>query len=279
MTSIRLSWVLSFIFLLALEGFSQQMQLFATEPLPLEITFNKTVNLVFPFAIKSVDKGSRDVLVQKVRGIENILLVKAAKKDFQQTNLTVITSDGQLFSFNVDYADEPLQLNLILTGEHKSAPSAIFQRVSEADIEQTAQMILENRVPARKNALNITDHIGQARLTLQGIYTDQDIIFFRFQLANRSDLSYQIENFRFFIRDKKQAKRTAVQEKEIIPVLQKGDITRVEGQSYNIFVIALSKFTIPDKKFLSIRLTEKEGGRHLAIRVKNKTIVRARSVS
>ena len=277
MKSIRLLWVFSF--LLAFEAFSQQAQLFAIDPLPLEITFNKTVNLVFPFAIKSVDKGSRDVLVQKVRGIENILLVKAAKKDFPQTNLTVITSDGQLFSFTVDYADEPLQLNLILIGEHKPAPSAIFQRVSEADIEQTALLIAENQVPARKTDLKITDHSGQAHLTLQGIYTDQDIIFLRFQLVNRSNLSYQIDNLRFFIRDKKQAKRTAVQEKEIIPVVRRGDITKVEGESYNIFVIALSKFTIPDRKFLAIRLTEKEGGRHLALRVKNKTIIRARPVS
>jgi hypothetical protein len=47
------------------------------EPYPLWVTLNKTTNLIFPYAIKSVDRGSRDVLAQKAKGVENILLVKA----------------------------------------------------------------------------------------------------------------------------------------------------------------------------------------------------------
>lgn len=60
----------------------------------LEIAFLKTTNIVFPFAIKSVDRGSKDILAQKAGGIENILQLKAAKEDFPETNLTVVTADG-----------------------------------------------------------------------------------------------------------------------------------------------------------------------------------------
>ncbi len=34
----------------------------------LEVTDNKTTNLIFPSAIKSVDRGSKDILVQKASG-------------------------------------------------------------------------------------------------------------------------------------------------------------------------------------------------------------------
>jgi len=37
------------------------------------------------------------------------------------------------------------------------------------------------------------------------------------------------------------------------------------------------KFTIPDKKYLFIQIMEKNGGRHLQLRVHNRTIVKARS--
>lgn len=277
MRTYRILLIILFTFLLSFESFAQQVQLFVNEPLPIEITVNKTVNLVFPFAIKSVDKGSRDVLVQKARGIENVLLVKAAREDFAQTNLTVITSDGQLFSFTVDYADDPLQTNLTLISD-PGASSAIFKLVNEADVQQTAQLIAENRVASVESDLKIMDHSGLASLTLNGIYTERDLIFFRFLLSNRSNLSYQSESLRFFIRDKKQVKRAALQERELIPVLTQGDINTVPGKAYSTFVIAVSKFTIPDKKYLDIRLTEKDGGRHLNLKVKNKTIVKVKPV-
>jgi hypothetical protein len=41
-------------------------------------------------------------------------------------------------------------------------------------------------------------------------------------------------------------------------------------------VYAVPKFTIPDKKYLAIELMEKNGGRHLKVKVHNKKIVRAK---
>lgn len=47
-------------------------------PYALEVTFNKTVHLIFPAAIKYVDLGSADILAGKADGSENVLRVKAA---------------------------------------------------------------------------------------------------------------------------------------------------------------------------------------------------------
>ncbi|MBO9587038.1 MAG: DUF4138 domain-containing protein, partial [Flavobacterium sp.] len=72
----------------------------------LQVGFSKTTSIVFPYAIKSIDKGSADVLVQKAKGVENILLVKAAKQHFIQTNLTAVTADSRLYVFVLNYYDE-----------------------------------------------------------------------------------------------------------------------------------------------------------------------------
>ena len=80
----------------------------------LAITFNKTTNLIFPFSVQSIDRGSKDILVQQPKGTENIVQVKADKPNFTQTNLSVITIDGKLYSFTVDYTAQPDQLNIIV---------------------------------------------------------------------------------------------------------------------------------------------------------------------
>ena len=62
----------------------------------LQITTDKTTSLIFPHPIKHVDRGTKDVLVQAIKEADNILLVKAALKDFAQTNLSVVTDDGSI---------------------------------------------------------------------------------------------------------------------------------------------------------------------------------------
>jgi len=52
-------------------------------PYALEVTFNKTVHVIFPSAIRYVDLGSIDLLAAKADGLENVLRVKAAAKNFR----------------------------------------------------------------------------------------------------------------------------------------------------------------------------------------------------
>ena len=76
-------------------------------PYALEVTFYKTVHIIFPATIKYVDLGSADIIAGKADGSENVLRVKAALRDFsRETNLAVITEDGSYYTFNVKYADD-----------------------------------------------------------------------------------------------------------------------------------------------------------------------------
>ena len=82
-------------------------------PYLLEVSFYKTVHIVFPAAVKYVDLGSTDIIAGKADGVENVIRVKAAIERFvTETNFSVITSDGSFYSFNVVYSDEPSVLNI-----------------------------------------------------------------------------------------------------------------------------------------------------------------------
>lgn len=45
-------------------------------PYALEVTFDKTVHVIFPSAIRYVDLGSADLLAAKADGTENVLRVR-----------------------------------------------------------------------------------------------------------------------------------------------------------------------------------------------------------
>src|ERR1035437_9741568 len=63
-------------------------------PYALEVTFDKTVHIIFPAAIRYVDFCSPDLLAAKADGTENVLRVKAARGDFfRGRNFFVTTRD------------------------------------------------------------------------------------------------------------------------------------------------------------------------------------------
>ncbi|REA60061.1 conjugative transposon protein TraN [Dyadobacter luteus] len=255
----------------------QDVELYVIEPFPLQITYNKTVNVIFPYAIKSVDRGSRDILAQKAKGVENILQLKAAEKNMKQTNLTVVTADGKLFSFVVDYTEQPTQLNieLIKVLENSRGADALLEKEpNQQYLKQSAE-----RVAADRNKIKrISDGSGKVRLSLTGVYIDKEVVFYRLRIANRSNVSYGIESLRFFISDKKRVKRVATQQTEVTPLHVHAQTPGIDASNEHEMVFAVPKFTIPDAKQLTIQLMEKNGGRHLRLQVQNKTIIKARPV-
>lgn len=69
-------------------------------PHKIEVTFQKTVHILFPSEVKYVDLGSFDIIADKATGAENVVRIKAAVKGFEgETNFSVITADGCFYSF------------------------------------------------------------------------------------------------------------------------------------------------------------------------------------
>lgn len=244
----------------------------------LEITYNKTVSLLFPTVIKSVDRGSRDVLAQKAKGVENVLQLKAARENFSETNITVITADGAIHQFAVNYVHTPAALVVDLSGDHhipETHPPLIFQTdMTESDMENYAADIVEEK----RNIRFIKTGRHKMKLALHGIYIKRDMIFYHFRMVNNSNINYDVDFLRFYIQDQKKAKRTASQEVDVQPVYVYGKDEMVPGKSSVDVVYALEKFTIPEAKHLIVEMFEENGGRNLNLSIRNRTIVNAQLI-
>lgn len=248
------------------------------DPLELEITYNKTTSVVFPALIKSVDRGSRDILAQKAKGVENILQLKAARHGFPQTNLTVITSDGSIHQFNVGYVKEPssLVVNIDVDQEETTGtPKLIFQTdMTETEMENHASKI----VNTKRSIRFVSESKYKVGLSLRGIYIKDNVIFYHFRIDNQSNINYDVDFLRFYIQDRQKVKRTASQEVDVKPIYVFGDAKKIRGRTSEDVVYALEKFTIPDAKRLHIEMFEKNGGRNLELSIRNKTIVKAKLI-
>ena len=240
-------------------------------PDSLKIGYSKTTNIVFPFAIKSVDRGSEDVLVQKGKGFENILQIKAAKQEFVPTNLTVVTADGKLYSFLLSYDEQNPQLNLSVNTTEPLKQHVLFS--SGSGNEQELQLYSKLAFYDKCRIRGEKESEYGIKLHLNGIFIQNDVMYYRIVVVNHSKIKYDIDQFRFFIRDSKKVKRTASQEIEIAPLHILNNYETIDEESENTFVFAVPKFTIPEKKYLAIQLMEKNGGRYLTIQVKNKKLV------
>lgn len=224
----------------------------------LKLSTDKTTALVFPFAIRYVDRGTKDVIVQQVRD-SKVLLVKAAVKQFTETNLSVLTEDGHVYSFNVRYAATPDSLVIELP---------IF---SSANVETYARSIADNKAIIR----GPTDKSWSMEATITGIYVREDGLYFQILLSNHSAINFDTEVLRFYTSDRKRWKRTAAQEVDCTPLFIAGNPGQVKAYSHSVLVVALKKMTIPDAKFLGIQVMEKNGGRHLQLKVGNSEILKA----
>jgi conjugative transposon TraN protein len=254
-------------------------------PYALEVTFSKTVHIIFPAAIRYVDLGSVNLLAAKADGVENVLRVKAAAQGFRsETNLSVITEDGSYYTFNVKYADEPVKLSVEMADflhgwNSENKPGNDIPALMTDLGEQSPWMLRLIMETIHKGNKTKIKHIGSrnfgVQYLLKSIYTHNDALFFHLQLNNRSSVSYQIDYLTFKIVDKKVAKRTAIQEQIIVPLRSYNQVTDVSGRKEERTVFALSKFTIPNDKQLIIELTEKDGGRNQTLFIENTDLIRA----
>lgn len=191
-------------------------------PHALEVTFHKTVHVIFPSAIRYVDLGSSDLLAAKADGTDNVLCVKAAMRDFsRESNLAVITEDGAYYAFNVKYADEPVKLSVEMTdflhdGEATNRPNNALQIYMQELGQESSLLVKLIMQSIYKNNDSEIKHIGCKRFgiqhTLKGIYTHNGLLYFHLQLKNSSNVSFNVDFITFKIVDKQVSKRTAIQE-------------------------------------------------------------------
>ncbi|SEJ74481.1 Bacteroides conjugative transposon TraN protein [Dyadobacter sp. SG02] len=262
---------------------------------PVELSFAKTTHIVFPSRIVDFDAGSDVVIATVPDPVQNILRVKADVKGFyDETNMTVLTEDGGLYSFLVRYNDNPdvVTINIsnnVIADEMATKHLGIGLSSNSSPNAYVLGGGVYNEEAVKTNCLKVSDykgfikHIGAKkdglRTLLKGVYQEDELIYFKLEIENSSLMPYTLDFVKVFMRDRNQVKRTAVQEEELNVVgIYPVNNAQVPYTSRTTKVIAIPRITLTDGKLLEIEVYERKGGRHMKFKIDNDTLLRTKNI-
>lgn len=239
-------------------------------PYRMSVGYYKTSNIIFPYKIISVDRGSAMLLARKAKGVDNILELKAGVKGFEETNVTVVTSDGKFYSFLVHYATHPQALTLSFT---KEVSATLRERPDNEAVFDSIATLLRSK----KKFLHAYSWNGRTKASLDALCLTGNLMYLELGIRNFSPLAFKPKTVRFFIRDKRNPKRTAAQEQEIRPVyVAQTDPVPYEGTGKVVF--AFKPFTVSRSKKLIIQITGENDQGLLEIKVSHHAFLKEKLI-
>lgn len=191
-------------------------------------------------------------------------------------NIGVITVVGQ--SFIAQYKA------IYLNSENLNSVTNIHVQPEDMQPIELDKMVFSN-LELRKFAMDIIQKKSEnnpireeknlkLNVQLNNVYVLSDYIFLDMTFINNSNLSYDIEELKFSIEDKKIYKATNSQSIEMIPIFQLNPQKHFKKNFRNIYVF--KKFTFPNSKVMIIRLIEEQlSGRTIEMKVNYSEILKA----
>ncbi|MGL5276092.1 conjugative transposon protein TraN [Myroides sp.] len=262
----------------------ESINLFNAEvtPYEIELTQNKTTHILFPSSIEYVDLGSSEIIANKVEATSNVLRLKTVKEDISPTNFTVITNDGEYYSFNVIYNEGPTQLSYDLTKfekqNSKQKSEVLFKDLGSIS-PSLVDLFMKAIIKKNKKELNIKSKTYVVEAWLKSIYTQDGKLYFHISIRNKSNLPYTVDYISFKIKDRRTSKRTTIQEVTLKPIRNYSDFQTINSQSKQGNVFMLDQFTLSDKQVLLIEINEKNGVRSQVLKVKSSEILKVKQLS
>ena len=279
--------ILSFLFSANVFAQTSTPEIRITQLPELDMGEGVNVHIISPEPIQFVDLSS-DFLVGDLPA-ENIARIKInpapkdsiSSKQFNKKimksseEVGVVTVVGQSFMAQSRVLFRTgdrinVQTNIQIQPEDMQPLEFPKQAFSNTELNRFSKNIIEKgyKTPLRTvNDLKLS-------LQLNNVYVVGDYIFLDINLANKSNLSYQIDDVKFSVEDKKIYKATNNQSIEMKPIYRFQAQKGFKKNFRNIYVF--KKFTYPNSKILKIRFVEEQlSGRTIEMGIKYSDILNA----
>jgi conjugative transposon TraN protein len=244
---------------------------YAPESNALRLSPNQTLHFLSPQPIQYVDISTKSI--EGDLPLKNILRIKL--KDNATFTNAVVTIAGEDFIAQYHVAPggtdnrEFIEIQPFDTRPLDISGSGL----TRPQLKKMANNLFTN---CHTRTIETTKAYG-IKATLNHIYTAGDYLFLDVSYKNKTNLSYNIDDFKFTLDDKKVTKATNVQSVVIKPELALFDVPQFDKYYRNIFV--LKKLSYPGSKVLTIGLSEKQiSGRIINLTVPYKDVLGADTI-
>lgn len=225
------------------------------------ISRDKVTALFFKSAVSLIDNDALDFQAKQLES--GLITLKALNLNLKPTELYVKDiNTNQVFPIPVQYSYGRAGRRIEVA---QPKPVIVVRKLPvNSDVLIAKQLASGDRsaVVDRKKA-------GVVKAWINKLSLADNHIFFRLDIRNKSNLPFDVDFIRFYIRDLKAVSRTATHEQEIIPVYasSKKDAT-ILTQQQTVKVFAFRRFSLSKDQALTIEVYERNGNRHLYLQIK-----------
>ncbi len=241
-------------------------------PIHLGVNNLNDLHLLFNSPVKYVDYGNDVIEAIPVENVQNIVRVSTFEKFDFLTNVSVITADKRFYTFSLNYKEDEKNYSFLVGEPQENKEAILAQEDLTDDSKESIIKLIHNK---GRIFTNLGVKKSSVLFSIYNIFVRDNKLIFRFNLKNNSNIKYDIDYMKFYIVDKKITKQSASQEIEYIPLFLDNFKSTIEGKGDNTYSVCFEKFTIPDNKYFVIEINEKNGGRHIYYKIRNREIEQA----
>lgn len=230
------------------------------------ISRDKTTAIFFKSAVKIISKPTSDFDVNQKE--DALITIKALDAGFKPTRINVQEiSTSKIYHIPVEYSYGRAGRRIDVDG---AAPVSIrVIKTADYNYNTVVTRLAEGK---RKD---VVDHkkTGGIKAWVDKLSLAGNTIFFRLDIRNKSNLPYEIDFVRFYIRDLKTVARMATHEQEIVPLISSlRKKTSIAHKQEIAKVFGFHRFSLSEDQALNVELYERNGNRHLYLQIKQKDL-------
>ena len=209
----------------------------------------------------------------------------------QSSNLLVLTMDGAVYSYWLEYKDKISKVNYFIgvresIGNERPAVESTLAQSPDAkeELDNPEVNPTETRIAALENLAELylrtsrgkikSKRKKRLKLSVVDMIYNKNEVFMIFELENRSRIDFQLNYLNVYISQGSKRKNASFQKLLIEPVFEYEVPQLVEAKDQRRFVYVLPKFTVGDNEKLEVEVRELKGNRRLNLKVNERRIRR-----
>lgn len=236
---------------------------------PIEINSENLTQIIFETDIEKY-RGGFDPSLFSLEHYKNILYIQPLTR-VNNSNLSVITTDGLIYTATVVYVDTLRTMSYTIA-KTEAVNQQSIPLVSSTNIETQKDKISSSTksqdilkfISFKPQFIYNSNGIETRYFSIyvKGIYATNEHLYFQIELTNKTHLPYNCDLITFGSRTKLKGKRISDQRTNFV-IIDKYYPTRDLALDNQTLVYQLDKFSLSKEKEFTIELIEEQGERNI----------------
>lgn len=237
------------------------------------VSNHKVTALFFNAPVEVISNPDEGIVINQKA--PDILTIKASSPTFSLKGIELRgRNNQQLYHIPVVYSYGRAGRTYRITD-----PKPITTKTVKKD--NPWQKLLNDLTNGKRHRVADHQKVSKVKAWADQLSVADNRILLRVDLRNRSNLPYQMDFIRFYIRDRKSVARTATHEAEIVPFIQtlKKEEEVILPDQETALAFGFPRFSLNEGQDLNIQIYERNGNRNLYLKISEKDIEQAPTMS